>query len=83
MNRRKFYNLSGGKMSMVTLVLKLVSPEIILYVRSSKSNSVLIWREKISLNNKQQKIIRVTNSDTLIMMSRCLQRCGLTQVLKP
>lgn len=52
MNRRKFYNLFGGKMSMVILVLKLVLLEIILYVRLSKFNSVLIWSEKILLNNK-------------------------------
>lgn len=39
-------------MSMVTLVLKLASPEIKLYVRSSKSNSVLIWSEK-NLTNEQ------------------------------
>lgn len=37
---------------MATLVLKLASPEIKLYVRSSKSNSVLIWSEK-NLTNEQ------------------------------
>lgn len=46
MYRRKFYNLFGCKMSMVILVLKLVLLEIILYVRLSKFNSVLIWSEK-------------------------------------
>lgn len=62
-------------MSMVTLVLKLAKPET--NARSNKSNSVLIWSEK-NLNNKQTKVNRQTNSDTL-MMSRCLQERGLTQ----
>lgn len=52
---------------MVTLVLKLASPEIKLYVRSSKSNSVLIWSEKISLKNKYQKIkLRHFNDDVKV-----------------
>lgn len=47
---------------MVTLVLKLASPEIKLYVRSRKSNSVLIWSEKnltkeqIPKNNQGNKL---------------------------
>lgn len=54
-------------MSMVTLVFKLASPEIKLYVRSSKSNSVLIWSEKnltkeqITKNNQGNKLRHFNN----------------------
>lgn len=56
---------------MVTLVLKLASIEIILYVRSSKSNGVLIWSEKnltkkqITKNN-QASILRHFNDDVKV-----------------
>lgn len=52
---------------MITLVLKLASPEIKLYVRSSKSNSVLIWSEKnltkeqIPKNNQGNKLRHFNN----------------------